>query len=132
MSRLSFAMALVLIAPALAVHPISGTASARRPATAKQPAAMSMAARRGLEFARQRCAACHGVVANSSSPNPESPPFEDIANRTGVTRATLHRFLRDSHNYPAAMSFEVEDRAIGDLAAYIVTLKKAGYRPLVN
>ena len=132
MSRLSFAMALALLASATLVQPIAGTAASRSSTQAKQQPPLSAAARRGLEFAKQRCSACHGVVANSSSPNPESPLFEDIANRLGVTRTTLRQFLRDSHNYPAAMNFEVENRVIGDLAAYIVTLKKPGYRPLVN
>ena len=93
--------------------------------------APSDAARRGQAFAEQRCAACHGVKANSPSPNPESPSFEDIANRPGVTAQTLHAFLRDSHNYPAAMNFTVEDAQLGDLAVYIETLRKPGYRPVM-
>lgn len=106
--------------------------AAGQAALAKTQPGPSASARRGLAFAQQRCSACHGVVENSSSPNPESPPFADIANRTGVTQATLRQFLRDSHNYPAAMNFEVESTRIRDLAAYIVTLKKPGYRPTVN
>lgn len=131
MSRLPFAAALVLLASA-SLAPPAGTACARRAVAAKPQTTLSASARRGLRFARQRCSGCHGVVENSSSPNPESPPFEDIANRPNVTEETLRQFLRDSHNYPAAMNFEVEDTAIGDLAAYIVTLEKPGYRPLVN
>ena len=88
-------------------------------------------ARRGLAFAEQRCSACHAVTKNGSSPNPESPPFEDIANRPGVTGETLEQFLRDSHNYPEAMNFKVEAAQIRDLASYIVTMKKAGYRPVM-
>jgi mono/diheme cytochrome c family protein len=110
------ALALALLAPALLALP--ATASAQ-----------GIAARRGLAFAQQRCAACHGVTADASSPNPESPPFDDIANRPGVTRATLQEFLRDSHNYPAAMSFTVPPASIRDLAAYLTTLRKSGYKP---
>lgn len=87
--------------------------------------------RKGLSFARERCAACHGVTANSSSPNPESPPFEEIANRPGLTKVTLRQFLRDSHNYPEAMDFAVERERIRDLADYIVTLKRPGYKPVM-
>ena len=90
---------------------------------------LSAPARRGLSFARQHCAACHAVAADGASPNPESPPFEDIANRTGVTAATLGTFLRDSHNFPEAMAFRVDRRRISDLSAYIITLRKPGYRP---
>ena len=99
---------------------------------AAQPlSAASAGARRGLAFAEQRCAGCHAVRANGSSSNPESPSFEDIANRRGVTQATLRTFLRDSHNYPAAMNFRVDARRIRDLAAYIVTLRKPDYRPIM-
>ena len=71
------------------------------------------------------------MTANSISPNPESPPFEDIANWPGVTRTTLRQFLRDSHNYPAAMQFRVEQARIRDLADYVLTLKKTGYQPVM-
>lgn len=92
---------------------------------------LSPGAKRGLAFAEQRCSGCHGVTANHTSPNPESPPFEDIANRPGVTSATLQQFLRDSHNYPAVMNFRVEAGRIRDLADYIGTMKKPGYRPVM-
>lgn len=93
--------------------------------------APSTAAARGLAFAEQRCSACHAVAENRTSPNPEAPAFEDIANRPGVTPDTLELFLRDSHNYPEAMNFRVESAQIRDLAEYIATLKKAGYHPVM-
>jgi mono/diheme cytochrome c family protein len=86
-------------------------------------------AKRGLAFAKTHCAACHGITANSSSPNPEAPPWDDIANRPGTTRETLRVFLRDSHNYPDAMQFTVKRSNIGDLAAYMITLQRKGYHP---
>ena len=87
--------------------------------------------RKGLAFAQERCAACHGVTRNSSSPNPESPTFEDIANRPGLNSATLRQFLKDSHNYPEAMNFTVARERIRDLADYIVTLRHTGYKPVM-
>ena len=126
MPKLSLITALALIAAAVGVQPLV----AKVPVKSK--VSLGAQARRGLVFAQQRCSGCHGVVENRSSPNPESPPFEDIANRPNVTQATLRQFLRDSHNFPAAMNFEVDNSRISDLAAYIVTLKKPGYRPLVN
>ena len=71
------------------------------------------------------------MTSNSTSPNPESPPFEEIANRPGLTSLTLRQFLRDSHNYPEAMDFAVERERIRDLADYIVTLKRPGYKPVM-
>ena len=110
--------ALVLTAPAEA-------------APRKTPAQQAQAARvkRGQIFAQQRCSACHGIGANATSPNPESPPFEAVANQRGLTRATLRSFLQDSHNFPEAMQFKVERRNIRDLADYIVTLRRPGYKP---
>lgn len=96
------------------------------PALAKEPSASAV---RGFAFARIHCAACHGITPNSSSPNPEAPVWEDVANRPGTTRGSLHKFLRDSHNYPEAMQFKVEPRHIHDLAAYLITLKRPGYHP---
>lgn len=99
--------------------------------TGEAAARLSRGAQRGLVFAEQRCAACHAVRANGSSANPEAPPWEDIANRPGTTRATLRTFLRDSHNYPAAMNFRVDARRIRDLADYFITLQRPGYKPVM-
>lgn len=99
--------------------------------TGEAAATLSRGAQRGLVFAEQRCSACHAVRANGTSANPEAPPWEDIANRPGTTRATLRTFLRDSHNYPAAMNFKVDARRIRDLADYFVTLQRPGYRPIM-
>jgi mono/diheme cytochrome c family protein len=84
---------------------------------------------RGFMFVQQHCASCHAVGTNAISPNPESPPFEDIANRPELTVATLRQFLSDSHNYPAAMNFTVDRARIRDIAAYMLTLRKPNYRP---
>lgn len=112
---------------ALAALALSATAL---PAAKPAPKAESAARiKRGLTFAQERCAGCHAVAVNGSSPNPESPPFEDIANRPGLTETTLRTFLRDSHNYPQAMDFTVDRGAARDLAAYLVSLRRPGYKP---
>lgn len=99
------------------------------PATASQTPDLSASARRGLVLAEQRCAACHAVRANGTSPNPEAPPWEDIANRPGTSNRTLRRFLADSHNFPMAMQFEVARSHIRDLSAWMITLQHKDYRP---
>lgn len=86
---------------------------------------------RGQAVAEARCAACHAVSANSTSPNPESPGFEDIANRKGLTSATLRQYLRNAHNYPDAMQFKLDRGQVRDLSAYIVTLKRSDYKPAI-
>jgi len=98
-------------------------------ALAGKAPAPSASAQRGLAIAEQRCAACHAVRPNGSSPNPEAPPWEDIANRPGTSQRTLRRFLTDSHNFPMAMQFEVERSHIRDLAAWMITLQRKEYRP---
>jgi mono/diheme cytochrome c family protein len=119
---------LVVMAPGAAGFAAEKSNTATEPA--KSPK-LSASARRGLAFAETRCAACHGIPRNSGSPNPEAPPFEDIVNKPGLTRATLHAFLRDSHNYPQAMNFTIDGHQIGDLAAYMVTLKRRHFRPAI-
>ena len=124
---LTAALLAIAISPALSSPGGASVASA----AAQQPAKQSDGAARGLAFASQRCSSCHAVQENRTSPNPESPSFQDIANRPGVTPETMRQFLRSSHNFPAAMNFRIQDSQIRDLADYILTLKKAGYRPVM-
>lgn len=98
------------------------------PATARAEA-LSLAAQRGLAAAEQHCAACHAVRANGTSPHPEAPPWDDIANRPGTSEKTLRQFLRDSHNYPAAMQFRMNRRIAREIAAWMITLRREGYHP---
>ncbi len=98
---------------------------------ATQPPALSKRAKRGLAFAQNHCAACHGITANATSPNPEAPPWDDIANQPGLTAITLRTFLRDSHNYPEAMNFTVDRARVRELADYMVTLQRPGYKPSI-
>jgi len=84
---------------------------------------------RGYGYAKANCAGCHGILANASSHNPEAPPFEAIVNSRGLTARTLETFLRDSHNFPGQMAFEIDPKKVDDITAYMVTLKRADYKP---
>jgi mono/diheme cytochrome c family protein len=84
---------------------------------------------RGLALAEARCASCHAVTAGDLSANPEAPAFAAIANQRELSRGTLRAFLRDSHNFPAAMNFTLRPADVDDLAAYMVTLQRADYHP---
>jgi len=79
-------------------------------------------------FAQAVCGGCHALAPPDLSPNPEAPAFAEIANRPGLTEATLANFLSDAHNYPEAMEFTLEDRHVAELTAYILSLKDADYR----
>jgi mono/diheme cytochrome c family protein len=93
-----------------------------RPAAAQQPAG-------GLAFAQASCGGCHAVGRHSTSPNPQAPPFAGIVNQPGVTANTLSSWLRNAHNYPEEMKFSLDRRAVDELAAYMITLRDANYRP---
>ena len=84
----------------------------------------------GLAFAQTNCASCHAVGANQVSPNTMAPAFEAIANTRGLTDKTLTVWLRDSHNYPEMMNFEIDAKHIDDLAAHMLTLQSSDYTPL--
>jgi len=79
-------------------------------------------------FAQALCAGCHAVKPLVLSPNPQAPSFSDIVNREGVTRANLHRFLSNAHNYPEAMDFDLEESHVDELTDYMITLKQPHYR----
>ena len=74
-------------------------------------------------FAEAVCGSCHGVEPAYASPNPMAPAFVDMANREGVTRASLKRFLRDANHYPDAMEFTLEEKHVEELANYILSLR---------
>lgn len=82
-------------------------------------------------FVQTACADCHAVTATNLSPNPSAPSFENIANRNGLTKATLSAFLIDAHNYPDAMDFELGPEETEALSDYILTLKKDSYNPIM-
>ena len=86
----------------------------------------------GLAFAQSRCAGCHNVTGRQASPNSSAPRFEAIANTRGLTDETLKAWLRDSHNYPGQMDFELDAKRIDELAAYMLTLKSSNYRPPIQ
>jgi hypothetical protein len=48
-----------------------------------------------------------------------------------VTRATMRAFLSDSHNYPAAMGFELGAAEVAALSDYVLMLQKAEHRPIM-
>jgi len=84
---------------------------------------------RGYSFAKANCAGSHGITANAASRNPEAPPFEMVVNVTGLTARSLETFLRDSHNFPGQMAFEIDPARVDDLTAYMITLRRPGYNP---
>ncbi len=81
-----------------------------------------------IAFAQASCGGCHAVEDPGISPNPASPTFAEIAQRHGTTRQTLSAFLRDAHNYPEAMDFDLTPQQANALASYMMTLRGARQR----
>lgn len=78
---------------------------------------------RGLKFARSRCSDCHAVETAGPSPRPSAPSFASVVKERNGNREALLTWLRQPHDYPDAMYFEIPAEHIDDLAAYMVTLQ---------
>lgn len=87
---------------------------------------------RGQRFAQNRCADCHAVERLQTSPVPNAPSFEAVANVPGVTRESLSHWLNTSHDYPREMYFEIPAERIDDLVAYMLTLRSEDYEPTIG
>lgn len=98
--------------PAMAGKPTSPSPDTRAPA-----------------FVEAACGGCHAVEPPFLSPNPASPSFAAIANRRGLSETSLGDWLADAHNYPEEMDFTLTRKQIEQIAAYMVTLRDAGYVP---
>src|SRR3546814_9512741 len=72
------------------------------------------AQRQGLAFSQEHCSACH-AIDTGISPKPEAPSFEAIINTPGLTARTLNPWLRNSHNFPEIMNFEIAPEQIDTL-----------------
>lgn len=84
---------------------------------------------RAPAFVEAACGGCHAVEPPFLSPNPASPSFAAIANRQGLSEKSLGDWLADAHNYPEDMDFSLTRKQIDQIAAYMVTLRGAGYVP---
>jgi len=110
------------------------TACATAPGTDNPPPMVGKATSpspdtRAPAFVEAACGGCHAVEPPFLSANPASPSFAAIANRRGLSGASLGDWLADAHNYPEEMDFTLTRKQIDQIAAYMVTLRGAGYVP---
>src|SRR5215203_4429431 len=76
----------------------------------------------GLEVATESCASCHAVLrVEDRSPNPDAPPFAQIADVPGMTATALQVALQSPHRTMPNLMLEPDE--MRDLIAYILTLK---------
>ncbi|MGZ8410697.1 MAG: c-type cytochrome [Hyphomicrobium sp.] len=85
---------------------------------------------RGHDYAQAKCAACHAIGSGFISPNPQAPPFKAVVNKEGLTANTLSSWLRDAHNYPSEMDFQLDPHNLDALVEYMLTLRDPTYRPV--
>jgi len=121
--RLTLVASLVFASTALLLTAACGTMPAPEPrvAAAAQPAPPA--------FVEAACGGCHAVDPPYLSPNPQAPSFESVANRPGVTKATIRAWLVNAHNYPEAMDFDLNRERVDEIADYMITLRRADYVP---
>lgn len=115
-----------------ACQPVLQAEAGPVPAAAAAPQAFSQPAKAGYQLSEALCSGCHAIRPGEISPNPMSPSFEMIANMPGLTLGTLSEYLRDSHNYPETMNFEVAQEDSDVLAAYMITLRSGDYTPPIQ
>lgn len=127
--RAQISFSTLLLLPSLAA--ISACTPSNIPATPiASKAAPSDAAMRGRAFAQAHCASCH-AIADGTSPHADAPAFADVINQPDLSEKTLNPWLRNSHNFPQIMNFEIQADHIDDLAAHMLTLKDPKHKPRI-
>jgi len=107
---------------------LAGAACAPAPGPAPDAAASPLQRRAtdeaaaGRSYAQAHCASCHAILAGAApSPNLKAPSFAAVANTHGMTRTALNVWLHTSH--PTMPNLIIDPDRIGDVSAYIATLK---------
>lgn len=122
----------IFLTLALAACQSASDAPSRQMVAVPPPAAATPGELGIVAFSQAACGGCHAVRSETLSPNPASPAFAEIANRSGLTQASLATWLRDAHNYPEDMDFDLDGAKADALAAYILSLREADYRAPIS
>jgi cytochrome c len=86
--------------------------------------AQDSAVQQGRAFAQTNCARCHAIGPVGDSPLAKAPPFRTLHQRYPVEQLAeaLAEGIRTAH--PAMPEFELDQRQIGDLIAYLKSLER--------
>lgn len=79
-------------------------------------------AARGLRLADNWCSSCHLVSPDQNTPSRGAPPFSEIAQSSTFNSDHLAYLLYDPH--PKMAKLALSRRAIDDIAAYVLSLRK--------
>jgi mono/diheme cytochrome c family protein len=104
-----------LVAAACLLPTISGYAQSAEPLHAGD-------AERGLRLADNWCSSCHLVSSEQKTPGRGAPPFSEIAQSQTFNADHLAYLLNDPH--PKMAKLGLSRRAIDDIAAYVLSLRK--------
>lgn len=118
------------LGPLLVVGALGGCQSGPAAEGTVLPSLLSGTDYHGL--AREACGQCHEIESSGLSSNLSAPTFHSIANRRGLTRASLTNWLRNAHNYPDEMNFVLTNDEEGALVNYILSLRDEGYESPVR
>jgi len=75
----------------------------------------------GEAMADQWCAKCHGVRADSLSPNLAAPPFPKLTAEPSITEYSLRALLQSPHETMPHIKFTPGQ--LDDIVGYIMSLK---------
>src|SRR5579872_3057321 len=108
----------------LRVFPVVSAAFAVALLTSGAIQAQDAAVQRGHAFALANCARCHAIGPVGDSPLPKAPPFRALHQRYPVENLVeaLAEGIRTAHS--AMPEFELDQRQIGDLIAYLKSLER--------
>lgn len=106
------------------MHPIGkfliGVFVALTPASAKSQDIGD--AEKGKAYASEVCAQCHAIdPGRHQSPVSKAPPFQEIANTSGMTAIALAAWFQSSH--PTMPNIEMSDAEMRNAIQYILSLK---------
>lgn len=94
------------------------------PALAQGPAARAPDVQRGRDIAEKLCSGCHRVTPEQQSSGwVDVPSFQEIAKRPGRTPERIVGSIMLPH--PPMPDIALATSTLHDIAAYILTLKKA-------
>src|SRR5262245_25759932 len=77
----------------------------------------------GQTSAQRLCAECHAVRPGQPSPTTGAPPFERIANVSGMTAAALRVALQTPHRTMPNVMLQPDE--LDDIVAYVMSLQRS-------
>lgn len=80
-------------------------------------------ANKGKAYASEVCSQCHAVdPGRQQSPVAKAPPFQEIANTSGMTSIALAAWFQSSH--PTMPNIQMSDAEMRNAIQYILSLKE--------